>query len=75
VSVCFGDDAAGNARRRATAGTTGDGVDHDGGAAVAEDGMLIGAERDVWRDGADMRGHRRKKTKEYPGVASCSIRD
>ena len=55
-SVWPGDDATGDARRRATAGGTRDGVDDDGGAAVAEDGMLIGAEGDIRRDRADVSG-------------------
>lgn len=31
-------------------------MDDDGGAAVTEDGVIIGAQRDVWRDRSDVGG-------------------
>lgn len=51
-SVWFGDYAAGYAGGGAAAG--GYGVDDDGGAAVAENGVIIGAERNVGRDRGDL---------------------
>lgn len=62
-SVWFGNYAAGYAGGRSAAG--GYGVDDDGGAAVAEDRVIIGAERDVWRDcgdlGSAVRGNNQRK--------------
>ena len=52
--VWFCDYAAGYAGGGAASG--GYGVDDDGGATVTEDGVIIGAKRDVWCDGRDVSG-------------------
>ena len=46
----LGDDGAGDARRRGAAGFGGHGVDHHRSATVAEDGVAVGAKRDVRGD-------------------------
>jgi hypothetical protein len=50
------DYAAGDARRRAAAGFGCYSVNHDGSAAIAEDGVFIGAKAYVWRHGGYVRG-------------------
>ena len=40
----LGDDGAGDARRRGAGRFAGDGMNHHGGAAVAENGVAIGAQ-------------------------------
>lgn len=44
------DDTAGDARRRATGRSTSDGVNDDGGAAIAKDGMIVAAHGHIGGD-------------------------
>ena len=52
----LGDDGAGNARWRGAGRFGGDGVDDHGGAAVAENGVSVGAQRNVGSDDGGMSG-------------------
>ena len=52
----LGYDRAGDARRRGAAGFAGDGMDHHRGAAIAEDGMAVAAERDIGSDDGGVSG-------------------
>src|SRR4029077_20960719 len=52
----LGDDAAGDARRSTCASAASNGVNDDGGSAIAEDGVSICAESYVWSDGAGVGG-------------------
>src|SRR6266436_2364101 len=52
----LGDDAAGDARRRGARRSGCHRVNDDGGAPVAEYGVIIAAERDIRRDDGGVRG-------------------
>jgi len=67
----FADDTAGDARRSGAGSSARDGVNDDGGPAVAENGMLVRAESDIGsnyrRVARSVGGHNQRKVRDISG--------
>lgn len=76
VSLWPLDDPTGDASRCCGSAAFGDGMDYNRGTPVAENGVIVIAESDIWRDqgnlGRAVGGHDERKIRDIPG-GGCAV--